>query len=94
MNIIHKNESSTVGIVSDIDNLKTIGAFSVSTLKEWMDTAKTVYGDEHDLVMVVKRSENPATDAYMIGVSKDGEAPFVCCTGKFPTDGKGWDVRK
>jgi len=90
MNVIHKNEASTVGIISDIDNLIPIGEFSVSILKEWMALAETVYDDDPNLMLVIKKSEDPRTPGYLLGLSKDGEAPYVCCTGKYRKDGKGW----
>ena len=91
MEVIHKNESSTVGICYGIPDLKNIGAFKVSILKEWMELAEIMYGENTDLMLSVKRSENPTTDAYVLCISEDGEDPFVCCTGKFPVDGKNWE---
>lgn len=94
MEIIHHNDAKTVGIVSDIANPQPIGVFTVAIIKEWLTMAEMVYGEQTELMLVVKRSEHPNCDGYLLGVSKDGEAPFVCCTGQFRADGKNWSEKQ
>jgi hypothetical protein len=90
MNIIQKNKTSTVGIISDIEGLKNVGEFSVKNIEEWLKKVKLVLGDERDVLIEFKLSEDPKNPAYMIAASHDGADPKIAVVGTCRLDGKEW----
>jgi hypothetical protein len=89
MNVIHANKANTVGIVTDPDNLHSIGAFTPSTLKEWVKWVEDMYGEEQDVEIRVRKSD--VTDGFMLVATSNGENPFVAVCGKFNVSGKVWE---
>jgi hypothetical protein len=91
MNIIQGGKDGEVGIVSDAQDLKDVGDFAVANLKKWLNMISLVLGDDDDIRIRFKLSEDELTPAYVIFASHDGMDPMVVVCGKYRNDGKGWD---
>lgn len=91
MNIITKNTTETVGVVSGVEGLKNVGEFKIKNLEDWLKMARTVLGDETDLTIQFKLSEDPKTPGYMITASHEGMDPMVATCGVYLADGTQWD---
>jgi len=90
MNIITKNASGTVAVVSGAEGLKNVGEFRIRNLEDWIKMVKTVLGDEDDILIQFKLSEDPKTPAYMITASHEGMDPLVATCGTYLDDGTEW----
>jgi hypothetical protein len=91
MNVITKNADETVGVVSNVEGLKNVGEFSIKNLEDWIKMAKTVLGDDTDLTIQFKLSEDPKTPGYMITASHEGMDPMVATCGTYAADGTAWN---
>jgi hypothetical protein len=90
MNIINSSKDGTVGVVSDVGDLKNVGDFSIRCLDDWMKKVKLVLGDDIDVLIEFKLCGNPTEPAYFITASHGGDDPKVMVCGKFRIDGKQW----
>ena len=90
MNIIQKNKDSTVGIISGIEGLKNVGEFKIKNIDEWLKKIKLVLGDDRDILIEFKLSEDPKSPAYMVTASHDGEDPKIAVVGTCLLNGKEW----
>lgn len=91
MNIITKNSTGTVGVVSNVEELKNVGEFKLKNLEDWIKMVKTVLGDDADVLVQFKLSEDPKTPGYMITASHEGMDPMVATCGVYLKDGTPWD---
>jgi len=92
MNIITRNTAGTVGVVSNVEGLKNVGEFKIKNLEDWIKMIKTVLGDEADLTIQFKLSEDPKTPGYMITASHEGMDPLVATCGVYLADGTAWEA--
>lgn len=92
-NVITSNKDRTVGVVTKADGLKNVGDFRISGLKAFVRQIEEIFGegDDGDIQIDFKLSENPKTPAYGIFASIGGHEPHVCVCGKFLTDGTPWE---
>ena len=90
MNIITKNASGTVAVVGGAEGLKNVGEFRIRNLEDWIKMVKTVLGNEDDILIQFKLSEDPKTPGYMITASHEGMDPMVATCGTFLSDGTHW----
>lgn len=91
MNIVTKNASGTVAVVSGAEGLKNVGEFKIRNLEDWIKMIKTVLGDDDDILVQFKLSEDPKTPAYMITASHEGMDPMVATCGVYLADGMPWE---
>lgn len=91
MKVVHANKDNAVGIVTDPDRFWHIGTFTPKLLKEWYKLVEDVYGDEQEIHLFVRKSDN--VDAYVILASSNGENPFVAVTGRSKIDGSPWEQK-
>jgi hypothetical protein len=91
MNVITRNTSGTVGVVSDVEGLKNVGEFKIKNIEDWIKMVKMVLGGENDILIQFKLSEDSKTPGYMITASHEGMDPMVATCGTFLSDGTQWD---
>jgi hypothetical protein len=89
MNIITKNSAGTVGVVSNVEGLKNVGEFKIKNLEDWIKMVKTVLGDDADILIQFKLSEDPKTPGYMITACHEEMDPMVATCGTY-CDGVQW----
>lgn len=90
MKVIHSNERRTVGILSGVDGLRDIGLFNRKDIEDWMRSIKDVFGDDDQVYIQIKESDNKEQAGFMICASTEGEDPKVAVCGTFRADGKKW----
>jgi len=88
MKVIHANKENTVGIITDPDNLYSIGAWTPSRLKDWVKWIEDMYGEEQEIEIKVRKSD--VTDGFMLVATSNGENPFVVVCGRYNGPGKTW----
>lgn len=90
MKVIHSNEHNTVGILSGVEGLKDLGLFNLKDIEDWMRSIKDVFGDDDQVYVQFKESDNPKQPGYMICASTEGGDPKVAVCGRYLADGKKW----
>jgi len=90
MKVIHSNERNTVGILSGVDGLTNLGLFERRDIDDWVKSVKDVFGDDDQVYIQFKGSDNPNQPGFMICASTEGGDPKVAVCGRYPTDGKSW----
>ena len=92
MQVITKNKTNTVGIATEIQNLKNLGTFRSADISEWLEKVRTVFGDD-DINIRFKLSDDPARPGYLVAASSTEQPePMVVVTGQYRLDGKVWET--
>ena len=89
--VITSNKTKTIGVVTGTPDLKDVGDFPVKGLEEWIKQTKLIFGDDGDIRLQFKLSDDITKPAYGLFASHDGVDPHVVIIGKHRLDGKKWE---
>ncbi len=88
MNVIIHNDDKTIGVITDPDNIITIGHFTPALLKEWSEKAIEIFGEGHGpeggIPVHFRVSDNGCCSALYIG--DPDENMYVMVAGRAKDD--------
>ena len=90
MKVIHSNERNTVGILSGVEGLVNLGLFNRNDIDDWIKSVHDVFGDDDQVFVQFKESDNPRYPGYIICASAEGGDPKVAVCGTYRKDGEKW----
>lgn len=71
MNVITHNPDKTIGVITDPDNIITIGHFTPALLKEWAEKAIEIFGEGYDetggIPVHFRKSDDGCCSALYVG---------------------------
>jgi len=91
MKVIHSNPKETVGIVTELVGLTTVGEFDLAILEEWIKQVRDVFGDDEYIHVQFKMSDDAREPGYMITACHGNTDPKIAVCGTYKKDGTKWE---